>query len=150
MARNMHFFCTRNDLINIQHEIEKEVQIKYVEMKSYASEELNIYETLEEYELLGINKTGEHQSTNANSIVILPGGIYENEYLICGHIGTINVEESKKLFSVFQKSIKKQCKIKAGSYYVGNDAKLLYGHMRFITINIHQPMEYDLKIKSEH
>ena len=87
------------------------------------------------------------QKNNENSVVFWPGGVYDNKYLICGHMGTIHLEDKSKLiFDIIQKNIKKKCKTKVGRYYVGEEAKNLYGDMRFITISINQPSEYDLKL----
>ena len=87
------------------------------------------------------------QLKNEKSVFLWPGGIHRNQYLICGHIATIHTgEKSKKIYSMFEKSIKKQCKTKVGRYYVGNEAIKLRNKVRFITININQSEEYDLKI----
>lgn len=178
MAKEIYFFCTKNDLINILQNVEEIIQLKYVEVKSCSSPNFEEYNSLEEYKEFGTNKSGNHQSEsflvleksdklvvrevqqsvgvikyfidqsmNKNSISIWPGGIYDNKYLICGHVGTINTtEKAKNIFNAFQKQIKKQCVFRAGRYYVGEEAKDLYNRLRFITININQPSEYDLKI----
>lgn len=87
------------------------------------------------------------QEKNMDSIDIWPGGIYGDKYLICGHLGTIsNSDKSLKIFSIFQKAIINQCKIKRGRYYVGEDAKNLYGKRRFITMYAGQPVEFDLQL----
>lgn len=87
------------------------------------------------------------QMNNKNSIVIWPGGIYKDQYLICGHAGTINkTPESKNLLNIFKKNIKNECNVKIGRYFIGNDAMKLFKQMRFITINVNQSKEYDVNL----
>lgn len=48
------------------------------------------------------------QAENPDSIVFWPGGFYNKENLICGHIGTISdTDGSKKIFKCFEKALKK-------------------------------------------
>lgn len=177
MANEIYFFTTKLDLIKIIQNVEQNIQLKYIETNSYDSSEIKVYDSLEEYENIGINLSGDHQSEsflvlekndqlnirevkqinsgvkyyvdqmeNENSIVIWPGGIYKNHYLICGHAGTINkTPESKKILNIFNKNIKKQCNQKIGRYYIGKDAQKLFNQIRFITINVNQSEEYDVK-----
>ena len=84
---------------------------------------------------------------NEESVLFWPGGIFENKYLICGHVGTVYLnEKSKKILDIIQKIIKKQCETKVGRYYISKEAKKMYNNLRFITININQSKEYDIKI----
>lgn len=179
MAKELYFFLTKNDLISILQKVEQFIQLKYVESKAYfTTNEIKEYISLEKYEELGINKSGNHQAesilvverthkvnvrevqqvdgsikyyvdqmNNEESVLFWPGGIFDNKYLICGHVGTAYLnEKSKMIFDIMQKMIKKQCKTKVGKYYVSEEAKKLYNDIRFITININQSKEYDLKI----
>lgn len=67
------------------------------------------------------------QLENQDSIVLWPGGIYGDEYFICGHIGTTGLTETAiKMFKLFEKYIKKQCKMKIGRYYISESAKEMY------------------------
>lgn len=178
MANELFFFLTRDDLVNILQNVERNVQLKYIEAKAYADDDIKEYISLMEYDELGINKSGDHQSEgflvlekneklilrevqqvdgttkyfvdqlkNENSVTFWPGGMHKEKYLICGHVGTVNTSESsKRIFKLFQKFIKKRCKTKVGRYYIGNDAINLNGNLRFITISVNQPKEYDIKI----
>lgn len=88
------------------------------------------------------------QLQNENSVVLWPGGVYENQYLICGHVGTVKMSDtSKKIFGTFQKSIKKQCPNRTGRFWYSDKVKDMNGQIRLITINVNQPKEYDLKIE---
>jgi len=87
-----------------------------------------------------------NQKGNEESIVLWPGGIYGETYLICGHIGTISSHlSSLKLFDLFSKHFVKNSK-KIGRYYIGEEAFKISDRVRLITININQPKEYDVKI----
>jgi len=87
------------------------------------------------------------QKENPDSIMLRPGGIFEEGYLICGEIGTISSSEASiRIFKVFQKYIKRRCKTTVGRFHVSEEAKKMYGTRRFITISVKQAMEYDLKL----
>lgn len=178
MANEIYFFATKEDLLRIIQKVEQNIKLKYVENNSYDSNEIKIFNSLEEYENIGINLSGNHQSqsflvlewndilnirevkqtsggmkycvdqmVNENSIVIWPGGTYKDKYLICGHMGTIHKTlKSKNLFNIFQKAIKKECSKKVARYFIGNEAIKQCEQMRFITMNVNQSEEYDIKI----
>lgn len=178
MAKEIFFFVTIKDILSILEKIQMNERLIYIKTGVYVSKNFVEYELLNEYEDLGINKSGNHQSEsflvmkntnqlvvreveqmdgsiryfidqykNEDSITLWPGGVYDNKYLICGHLGTIHkTEQSNQLFSLFKNNIMKQCKTRVGKYYIGEDAEKLYGNMRFITININQASEYDLKL----
>ena len=178
MAKEVFFFFTKKDIINVIENVEQILSLKYVEAKSYSSDKANEYVSLVEYKKLGINKSGDHQTesflvvdeaykivkrevrqfdgstkyfvnqmNNEESILLWPGGIFDNKYLICGHIGTVyQNEKSKQIFNAFQKAIKNQCKTKVGRYYLGKEAEKLNKKMRFITINVNEPIEFDVQI----
>lgn len=87
------------------------------------------------------------QLQNEDSIVLWPGGVYENQYLICGHVGTVKMSDtSKKVFGIFQKSIKRQCPNRIGRFWYSSEVRDMNNQFRLITINANQPKEYDLKI----
>lgn len=178
MANEMYFFTTKDDLINIIQNVEQNIKLKYIGINSYDSSIIKEFNSLKEYENLGINLSGEHQSEsflvlerneilnirevkqnnggvkyyvdqleNENSIVIWPGGAYKDTFLICGHVGTISKSpKSKNILNIYKRNIKKECSKKTGRYYIGNEAIKLFNQMRFITINVNQPEEYDVII----
>lgn len=86
------------------------------------------------------------QSLNPVSITFLPGGIYQNQYLICGHIGTVSRHaESIAMYKSFTKAITKGFK-KIGNYKVGPEALCLMDQgVRMITMGVDEPPEYDLR-----
>lgn len=76
-----------------------------------------------------------------------PGGRYQEQYLICGHIsGTSDNPESFVLYKEFTKAVTKGFH-KIGSYRVGPEAKRLMNEgVRMITISTNSPPECDLRI----
>ncbi|GLC31552.1 hypothetical protein [Clostridium omnivorum] len=86
------------------------------------------------------------QLMNKSSVVFWPGGIYDETYLICGHVATISDDPiSLDLFKHFSMAITKGFE-KVGRYYIGLEARKLSLKRRLITMNINQPVEYDLKL----
>jgi hypothetical protein len=86
------------------------------------------------------------QDNNPNSIVLWPGGVYRNEALICGHVGTISTRaDSVDLWGEFHGALLKGfTKIK--SYHVGPEALRLYdAGWRLVTIGVKSSVEYDLR-----
>ncbi len=89
------------------------------------------------------------QAENPDSIVFWPGGFYNKEKLICGHIGTISDSVcSKKIFKCFEKSIKKICSEKRGRYYYSERIKNIE-NVRLITMNVNEALAYDLSINQD-
>lgn len=87
------------------------------------------------------------QSNHPDSVALWLGGMYRDKFLVCGHMGTISAsDKSKRLFNVFRKYIKSQCKYKSGRYCYSENVKEISDGVRLITINAKSPPEYDLKI----
>ena len=181
MSKEIYFFASKQDLYNIIKSVEQTTELQYVMTGAYDSLDIHVYNSLEEYNDLGIKKSGEHQSEsflvlekncnlnvrevkqfdgsvkyfvdqlqNEDSIVLWPGGIYGSQYLICGHAGTIKVSDmSKKIFGIFQKSIKRRCPNRTGRFWYSDEVKDMNSQFRLITINVNQPKEYDLKIEKD-
>lgn len=62
MTRRFFFFATKKDLHKIIQNVEKSMNLKYVENTAYDSCDMNVYNSLEEYEYLGTKQSGECQS----------------------------------------------------------------------------------------
>lgn len=87
------------------------------------------------------------QRENEQSVVLWPGGLYFNEAIVCGHIASIYQNEfEKNFFRTARKAFKKYC-LTFEKYYIGKDAYSLKGKIRFVTMNINEPKEYDLILK---
>ena len=90
-----------------------------------------------------------YQNLNPNSVVFSPSGIYKkNKSLIHGQLSTISESDiSKALFKEI-KSVIKNSFLNYKGWYIGAEAKNLYGKIRFVTISADSPTEYDLKINN--
>lgn len=176
MSRGLLFFATENDLKKVLNNINKEFQIEFIESVFYDSPEIkrftinNIFDLginkngdHTERPITVIGASGQiisrkiiqtdgikyvaDNGQNSNSITIWPGGLYETAYIIAGRIDTLHkTEESQKLMKIFRKHFKNDFQKKVGDYYIGNEAETYIGKVRFITINVKSPPEYDLSI----
>lgn len=84
---------------------------------------------------------------NPHSIIFQPGGIYGDNCIIIGSLGTVSEsEESIRLYQFFKKEITKNFK-KIKGVYVGPEAVMFArSGYRLITMHIEQSPEYDLSI----
>ncbi len=87
------------------------------------------------------------QIRNPHSIIFQPPGIYGDNCIIIGSLGTVSEsEESIRLYKFFKKEITKDFK-KIRGVYVGPEAVMLArSGYRLITIHVGQPHEYDLRV----
>ena len=87
------------------------------------------------------------QEKNIESIVLWGGGKYNQNILVCGHISSIHENDfCKNIINDFQKIIKKHSK-KCGRYYIGENAYNDKKNLRFVTMNVYEPEEYDLTVE---
>ena len=154
MAKEFRFFTLKEDLLEILSDIEEIKKVKYVKNGAYDKKEYVIYKSIAEFEDLGINRSGDHNSPlylvlnlsdpiisegviqnktreikyflgqhmNKNSIAFWPGGLYEENFLIHGHVSTISDDEkSEELYKIFKKAFSKKCK-KIKNWYFGKEA----------------------------
>lgn len=85
------------------------------------------------------------QLENPKSISFRPSGIFSNQCIVSGQIGTAtNDEESIMIYKIFNKEIHKQF-FKIKSFYVGKNASTLLSEGWRLTTNVKSPQEYDLK-----
>lgn len=62
MASEIYFFMTKEDLLHMLTRVEESIGVKYIENAAYYSKDIPIYDSLTDYEYLGISRTGDHQS----------------------------------------------------------------------------------------
>jgi hypothetical protein len=86
------------------------------------------------------------QSLNPCSIILRPGGIYQDGVLICGSCGTIsNANDSRELYRTFRRSLSKVFREIKG-YYIGCEAyRSMQNGWRLITMHIREDQDYDFK-----
>jgi hypothetical protein len=96
-------------------------------------------------QIKGNTKFSFDQKENPQTIVLAPGGLFENQYLIQGNVGTVSEDKkSLAIFKLFEKNIKRHFK-KIKSFYVGKEAEDLLNNGMRLTANIKSPEIYDLK-----
>jgi hypothetical protein len=85
------------------------------------------------------------QKENPQSITVAPGGVFRDEAIIAGSVGTIwTTGESRELYDDVAKRLRKAFK-KIRSYYVGPEAAKRFRAGLRLTASIRAPREYDLK-----
>jgi hypothetical protein len=94
---------------------------------------------------LGAAKYAVDQLWNPVSICFRPGGLFGDEFLICGRIGTASDHpDAVQLFREFSRSITREFR-KHRDYYVGPEAfTLRQKGVRLITMHVDEAKEYDL------
>jgi hypothetical protein len=84
------------------------------------------------------------QQANPGTIMIRPGGMYNDSALIGGMVGTVHHDENAaKLMKAFSSALKKDFK-KIKSYLVGAEAQKLQGSGVRLTHSVGAPAEFDL------
>jgi hypothetical protein len=86
------------------------------------------------------------QLANADSVVFLPGGAWDDGVVIQGHVGTASDSQiSQALMKRFQAAIKKSFK-KVKAFYVGPRALVSLENGKRLTSSARSPREYDLAV----
>jgi hypothetical protein len=85
------------------------------------------------------------QFVNPDSVILQPGGLYNNSAFILGSItSTCNSEAAKKLLKKSSAEVTRGFK-KIKSFWIGPEAyQLFQDGVRFITTSVDSPREYDL------
>lgn len=86
------------------------------------------------------------QQGNPRSIVVRPGGLYQDRCLVVGNVGTVSEHpDAVSLYREFLRELMRGFK-KIRSYLVGPDALgLMDEGKRLVTMGVDEPPEYDLK-----
>lgn len=97
-----------------------------------------------------LTDSGEHiysifPSQNPNTIIFYPSGFYDNKkFMIHGQVSLLSKNKlAKEMYATIRKTIKSQFSNKHG-WYIGEEAMHYYGKIRFVTIDVNEPEEYDL------
>jgi hypothetical protein len=94
----------------------------------------------------GVDSYHIDQLLNPDTIVFWPGGLWANDILLYGEVGTAsNSEASRRLMARFRSAIKKQF-AKINGYYVGAGALKSLEAGKRLTIAEQSPREFDLKL----
>ncbi len=166
-ARSFRVFGTKKDLENIFNEFQEKNLIKYYKCGKNENNEILDITKMEKF---GISLDGSHignqylvlknketvmldnynhiyQKLNETSIVIDLGGLYDKNTILPTTISTIwyENENSKKMYNDLKNMMKRNSKIVNG-YMILKEAYNEKEHLRFVTICIQSPREYDLKV----
>jgi len=86
------------------------------------------------------------QLHNPNTVTFTPAGIWNQDILLAGYVGTASgSEESQKLMKRFHSAIRKRF-VKIKAYWVGHEALKLLQNGKRLTIAVQSPPEFDLTI----
>jgi len=92
----------------------------------------------------GGNKYAVDQLANPGSVVIRPGGKYDDATLISGMVGTVHHDKTAQmLIQAFSDMLERDF-TKVKSYYVGPEAKKLHSTGMRLTKSLNGPKEFDL------
>lgn len=85
-----------------------------------------------------------YDSMNDTCMSFSPSGFNSTgDCLIHGQFAIINENDtSKEMMKIIKKALKNNC-ITVRGWYIGHEAEQLNGKVRFITIGVNEPIEYD-------
>jgi len=88
------------------------------------------------------------QAVNPYSIILDLHGIHQETAIIVSEAGTLHYgnEKAKELFTLFRNSFRRIAETTIAGCIIGKKAYLQKDLLRFVTIDIKSPAEYDLKI----
>ena len=166
--RSFKVFGTKKDLDSIFNEFQKNNVIKYYKCGKSDSNKvtditkinnfgfsLNGCHIGNEYLVIKDNETVQldnckhiYQMLNSTSIVIDLGGLYDKHTILPTTVSTIwyDDERSSELFNNLKSIMKRYSASTVNGYMILNKAYDNKEKLRFVTINVQSPGEYDLKV----
>lgn len=86
---------------------------------------------------------------NSSCVMIQPGGVYQDNVIFPTIISTMCYDDpvSKKLYDKIKRSAAKNSDKTVNGWYIGYSAYEHRNSFRFCPINVHAPLEYDLKVE---
>ena len=168
ISRSFRVFGTKKDLENIFNEFQKNNIVNYYRCgKSDSNKITDITKT----DNFGFSLNGSHignqylviksdkivrldnykhinQKSNETSIVIDLGGLYAENIILPTTVSTIwyENESSKKIYNNLKSIIKKYSVSMVNGYMILKNAYDKKEQLRFVTISVQSPKEYDLKL----
>ena len=166
--RSFKVFGTKKDLDSIFNEFQKNNVIKYYKCGKSDSNKvtditkinnfgfsLNGCHIGNEYLVIKDNETVQldnckhiYQMLNSTSIVIDLGGLYDKYTILPTTVSTIwyDDESSRELFNNLKSIMKRYSASTVNGYMILKNAYDNKEQLRFVTINVQSPGEYDLKV----
>lgn len=167
-SRSFRVFGTRKDLENIFKEFQNSNTIKYYKCGKSNNIEITDITAIDNF---GISLNGSHignqylvikdseivqldnynhiyQKLNEKSIVIDLGGLYDENTILPTTVSTIwyDNENSKKIYNDLKNIIKRYFSNTVNGYIILKNAYNEKEQLRFVTISVQSPKEYDLKV----
>lgn len=167
-SRSFRVFGMKKDLENIFQEFQNNNMVNYYRCGQNNSHKITDITKIDNF---GISMNGSHignqylivkgnqmiqldfnkyinQKCNETSIVIDLGGLYDENALLPTTISTIwyENESSKKLYSNLKRNIRTYSVCVVNGYMILKNAYEQKDRLRFVTINVQSPKEYDLKV----
>lgn len=166
-SRSFRLFGTKKDLENIFIEFQKNNSIKYYKC---GKNDGNKIQDITEIDKFGLSISGSHlgnqylvvnsnkivnfdnhhiyQKLNESSVVVDIGGLYDENTVLPTTVSTIwyDNEDSKKIYNDLKKTVKRHCSKTVNGYMILENAYNQKEQLRFITISIQSPRDYDLKV----
>ena len=139
------------DIPDVFYSIEDIPHIGYLHSQSHCSEN---YIILKENIPIVINKLvsdevyyAVYSSENITCMSFSPSGLnIDGDCLIHGQFAIMNENDiSKEMMKMIKKALRNNCKLVRG-WYVGHEAEQLNGKVRYITVGVNEPQEYDFKL----
>lgn len=167
-SRSFKVFGTRKDLENIFNEFQENNVIKYYKCGKSDNNKITDITKIDNF---GISLSGSHignqylvikdnetvqldnykhiyQKLNETSIVIDLGGLYDENTILPTTVSTIwyDDESSKKIYNNLKNIIKRYSSNTVNGYMILKNAYNKKEQLRFVTISVQSPREYDLKV----
>ena len=150
MSESISFYATANDMIQLVRTFSSrlEYSVVYVKTGNIENNIMRVYSNIEHIPSLGYLLSGSHCDESyliPNTIIFYPSGFYDNKkFMIHGQVSLLSKNKlAKEMYATIRKTIKSQFSNKHG-WYIGEEAMHYYGKIRFVTIDVNEPEEYDL------
>ena len=164
------FFATKEDLVNLLRAIEIKGSLKYVPAGRSLTPDFECFSKGEDIPKLGIATFASSsnwvetkvrlvnhsdgiksyridQSMNPDTVVFWPGGMWTQDILLMGSVGTASDSvASRRVMRRFHTAIKKYFARTRNGYYVGPAGRKLLESGKRLTIAEQSPPEFDLKL----
>lgn len=167
-SRSFRVFGTKKDLENIFREFQKNNMIKYYRCGKSDSNKItditkidnfgsslsgrhigNQYLVIKDDETVQLDKYKHiNQKLNETSIVIDLGGLYDENTILPTTVSTIwyDDESSKRVYNNLKSIMKRHAVSIVNGYMILKNAYDKKEQLRFATISVQSPGEYDLKV----
>jgi hypothetical protein len=174
--KQIRFFALKADLIPALQEFESPEALKYIRKGRFPSKECESYNRAAEIPNLGLSTAATasasasylvcvrempikirpvkdgfciDQLLNPDTIVFIPGGIWDENVVLHGLVGTVSASErSQALMKRFHSAVRRNY-LKINAFWVGPEARALLNSGKRLTIAAQSPREFDLRISKD-